>query len=414
MNKVLLALLLIFAIVFAQTGENGTTEAPTTTENPTTGSGGTSEEPTTYHGTGDPTGGTYGTSGGSSYTSDPHHNDWTGTFFDPSTMNTGMNAGTFKPDDGSFGTNTWDHQFEQREREYQIGMDTNQLQIQGEQKTAEGAEETRDYVQFYAELNDGSTDEMMNLKFEYTYDGETDISTNMELRLCGIVEYVESGMTEGFQSAEDMILQKIDSLTWASWEDKTPENEAFYQYEVATTDGTVGMTVYFTDSNATVSNGVEIDANQFKFDLKMKNIAYLGNADAGTGDSKLAVCMKVGAEDLSVRTVEDSLPSGMGYAAQRVEVESNSGLTTGYFSWNDYVELGNDTTAAIVTTTDSDGNYWFTIESLEHPSMILWDPALGVQATTADAQDSTDGTSAASTVQLSVFGVLLLVLALFV
>jgi len=283
--------------------------------------------------------------------------------------------------------------FMDRQREMEISYQNNYLSIIGEQKTdyygssyyTSSYYETTDSINFYTELKSDESNNMWSMGFDYTAtNSDYDIDTSLEMKLVGIYEYSESGVTSGFQADEDTVIMQINQVTWGDWSDVSKENDTYYSYCAEGYGGVVKITVYITDTTAEV-DGIAITSNDIKFDLNLNGFPFFGV------ETRIAACFEM-ATDGEVREEVNEMAAPVSLA-----VDSSSGLTSGFFTWVDHVDInqdGNET--ANIVVSNSNGYYCFAIDTTAQPGWIYWDPVIGVSASalTENVGGTDDGNAA--------------------
>jgi hypothetical protein len=237
-----------------------------------------------------------------------------------------------------------------------------------------------------------------------TDDGTTEESeTSLEVSMCGIIEFTESGDNEGYQSDEDTTVWVHDAPVWGDFVDKSNATKAFTEFRADSTDGAYTLKIYLSSSGATLDNGMTITANDMKFDIVINEITYTQDG------TRLALCAYVDTTKSDSEGIRETIEVNDNDASEAVSgfaAVSTSGDTASFFNWVPSVDINTESEIAdiIVTVDASSGNVYFTVDTDEQPSMISWDPTIGVAGT------SSFSFSAASNMQLSGFAAMLLVL----
>jgi hypothetical protein len=369
----------------------------------------------------------------------------TGSDGSGSSTNTGGNSGVFggsgRPDDGHSGMGVppteggWsgkgdyygsgvrdpfsdgsDNIFKDDTRTYEITTnDDGSVKVEGKNE-----DDTRtDRLEFGIKFDDGTNsdeDRWMTFTMNYernedgsktTGDGSTvdeGSSCAIEVGFCGIVEFKESGDDKGFDS-KDEIVEKSDMPTFNSFED-TSDSEDYNKLATKSTDGQFEVNVYLANAGATLESGVEISANEMKFDIKINNKTY--SADG----TRLAVCMRVSnPKGGAVNEHKDETTDAADAAVNGFTSDSDNGDATSFFTWITVaLTNGESGFADIIASIDADsGNVYFTFDTDEQPTEIYWDPTVGVSGKSVGSSSGNSG----STVGVSLVGVVVAAIAVF-
>ena len=280
-------------------------------------------------------------------------------------------------------------------------------------------------------------------RFDFEYSAATESSTTtlahtpdeaeFRVRFESLIEYVENGVTPGFQTAEDIVIQTYTGGDgWGAWT-SADIMVGFTQSSITTLDGCICVTVYVTGSPVSLGN-YNLTSNKVKFDVSIINFPY-----QAIGDSYLALVSKLESDDTSAQfenhggdennmedddagddadagdededknvssssseslvSFSESSESSLLSSGDSIRVWGGDGDTNkersfrvsnptssigGFFTWVQGVDIidanGTYTVAAVLTTTDSN-NMYFTFDS-PTPRGIFWDPTIGAAANT--------------------------------
>jgi hypothetical protein len=210
-----------------------------------------------------------------------------------------------------------------------------------------------------------------------------DVETSIDVGFCGIIEFFESGDSAGFDS-KDEVVHKEDTQGFGDFSDVSTSDD-YSKLESTTGDGQFTVTIYISDAGATLDNGMDIKSSEMKFDLKIANHTYTQDG------TRLALCMSVSTSN--TKGVEKYLKDDV---LEGFTCDSSNGEAQSYFTWISAVETNTETGSAdIVVSVDTDnGNVYFTIDTDEQPTEIVWDPIVGVSGQSISGSAASDGASA--------------------
>jgi len=204
----------------------------------------------------------------------------------------------------------------------------------------------------------------LGVKYYKTSNGTTDV--DFKFKLCGVVEFVESGATPGYQKDEDTFIHHYTISGWGHWKDVSPVAGTFNAYQAASDDRIFSIAFYLTKTNATI-NGVYIDSNGYKLDLNITNFQY---KKTGT---ELALCAHIDSD----QTVTFNT------AGNQFEIDGKSGSYKGFMNWITHVDTNNGPVNVITTYNTAKARIYYTVNTTSQPTDIMWDPAVGVQSTSS-------------------------------
>jgi len=187
-----------------------------------------------------------------------------------------------------------------------------------------------------------------------------------------LIEFNESGDTEGFQPDEDMVTMNFTLGEWNTWSVVT--EDSFTMLSINTTDDVVGVEIYFTPTNYSF-NGLLITANKMKINMNVYDFPYT------TTGSQLAISGKI--SSLETNSTQTASVDG-----STVTWESSSSIISGRIKWIDEAATESETIDVIVSVQD-DLRFLVTFDTDSQPELIKWDPVLGYIMQTDDSGDPT-------------------------
>jgi len=272
---------------------------------------------------------------------------------------------------GGFSSKSGTDSFKHRHRDYAYNSS-----VDG-QIGADGASTDNDMLSARVECNNASASTSdsdgdgfgLGVKYyQNANNGTADV--DFHYKLCGIVEFIESGQTPGYQKKEDEFVKHYTISGWGHWKNVAPSQAAYLAYQAASDDRIFSIAFYLTSTNATV-NGVYIDSNGYKLDLNITNFQYK------KANSQLALCAHIDADDHVTWNI----------TGNQFEISGKSGQYIGYMNWVDHVDTNNGRVNLITTYNNNGSNsrIFYTVNTTTQPTQIMWDPAMGVQSTNSAA-----------------------------
>jgi len=282
-----------------------------------------------------------------------------------------------------------------KERSYAVN--TTALTDAGDQKldlNGESSDSDKMSISAQCVNTSSSSSSDFGLSLDYfTNKKNTTADVSFAFKLCGIVEYFESGATEGYQSGEDTFIQRHFSDSWGHWKDVTPDGADYTKYRAISIDEIFSIAFYYTTTNATLPNGVYIDSNTFKVDINITNFEHWKNG------SHMALCAFLDTT-AEVMAMKNESSSG---DADKFSV-GGTGDLQGYLNWVSYVDTEAGEIGVIAAYNSSAGRIYYTLNDTAHHKKIMWDPSIGIESAVTYSSTSTGSGStgnAASAVFIS-------------
>jgi len=304
----------------------------------------------------------------------------------------------------------WETEYNSRMREYYYAVEneTQSITFFGEQWTNDESTDKTDACGFsfdfgdYVDVVSGETQERIGgIDMAYYPDSSSEtFGISVAVNVLGIIEFTESGATEGYDS-DDTVVRSTSSMEMSEWKDEPTPSDTYSALTMETKKGDVGFTVYLTNSIAEVEGYEEnftINANQLKWDI------YLNDYEFMEGGNRMAVKVqvRVGVSTGLIEQVDEARDeSGAVTAFTASSVDAD---VKGYFSWvNTIICYRSDDTKSeleLHSTSDADGNLYFSFDTSERCKFYVWDPSVGTAASTT-ATGSATSTSPAAVAQIS-------------
>jgi len=208
--------------------------------------------------------------------------------------------------------------------------------------------------------------------------GSGSSASGISLSVCGMFEFSDDNGDGSYTPGTDTIVNSFTQPSFTDYADISPSSGDYTGVSMSASDGMLGINMYVANSGTQLSNGVSISANEMKFDVVMNNLTYTMNG------TMLAFCASLSSEHTLTAQAN-------GYGLVRgFTAPSGSGSATGYFTWTDTADSDNGT-VNILATQDDSGNVYFTFTNngTSQPTMINWDPSVGVTSQSSGTSTST-------------------------
>jgi len=270
-------------------------------------------------------------------------------------------------------------------RDFEFSMSTTGFQFAGKSDSILGDSITLG-AQFSTDEDDWGT-----FGLDFSVDTFTSLSSNMNVMLCGLMEFSDDDGDGMYTVDGDTVVNSFSKPSFSSlFSDVSPSDGSYTQLQAMSDDGVITLNVYVANAGATLDNGIEISANELKFDIIINNATYMNDG------TMLAVCAYPSATGLTVTqaTKDDSLV-GM-YAP------STGGEYASYFNWEDTADTdgASEVASIMASVDDSTGKVYFTFNTDDQPTMINWDPTLGMSGKST----TTSSGNGASSMKLPIAG----------
>jgi len=225
---------------------------------------------------------------------------------------------------------------------------------------------------FDCKFGDSSSNNWMDIGLDFS-SGATSVvgDSSLKIGICGMVEFSDVDGDGVYTPGTDTVVHTFDKPGFGGFADHSPSDGKFTSLKATSDDEVLGIQMYIAEDGATLDNGVEITANEMKFDIFITNANYTQNG------TKLAICTSVSSDKGKGINQQHN-----GDDLRGITCDSTTGVSTSYFTWADTADSENGTgTVNIIPVVDSaTSNIWFTFEMKDggQPLNITWDPAVGV------------------------------------
>jgi len=251
---------------------------------------------------------------------------------------------------------------------------------------------------FKVNLNFDSEDDNSGfaVELEYHNSASTENSTLLsqnafKFEVHHLIEFSESGDTDGFQPDEDSIITNSTICDWDAWSVVT--DDSYILFAINTTDGGLGIEVYLTPTNYSL-NDVSITPNMMKINMNVYDFPYTSSG------SRLAI-------EGQISTSETDSTQTVSIDGSTVILESSSSAVLGSVDWIDQATTESGIVDVIVTVSDDLG-FLITFDTSSQPMLIQWDPILGYTIVLEDGTGSGENSDQSSFVAPSAYWAILL------
>jgi len=261
-----------------------------------------------------------------------------------------------------------DDSISSRARTFQLEQEVNRIRARG---TSNVQDEIRTDLNLYA-----NNDEAFRFAIEYRVaDTSSGADTSFEVRVFNYISFSESGVTPGYQPAEDSICTGSSAArgSWTNLPTVNAPTNNIYEWTTENTNG-LGHTLYLlTDS--TPVEGISITPNQLKFDVSL---------DLAKDGRQWPRCNSVNATHVAFRA---RMKTDSSVSESANSLSTTGSAFAGQFKWLPYVTTPTSAQLPLVWTQTTEGTdifHYFTVNAAQatvsNSFPLVWDPIIGINA----------------------------------